>query len=266
VSALTPPLKWHGGKHYIASRIVALMQPHIHYVEPFFGGGAVMLAKNPEGVSEVANDLNGRLIGFWRVLQETDSFSQFIRKTQAIPFSEQEWEDSRQPREDKIEDAVSFFVFCRQSLAGRMAGFASVSRSRTRRGMNEQASAWWTAVDGLEAVYIRMRRVLILNHDAIKVIQENDGPGTCHYLDPPYPHSSRSSTGEYGNLEMTDPQHAALLETAKQCRGQVIISSYDSPVYNETLKGWNRHAFELPNNAASGSSKRRMVEVCWTNR
>ena len=63
---LTQPLKWFGGKHYLAPKIIALMPPHLHYVEPFFGGGAVLLARNPEdqrlwlpghkGVSEVVNE------------------------------------------------------------------------------------------------------------------------------------------------------------------------------------------------------------------
>lgn len=42
----TSPLKWHGGKHYLAARIVALMPPHTHYVEPFAGGLSVLLAGN----------------------------------------------------------------------------------------------------------------------------------------------------------------------------------------------------------------------------
>lgn len=45
---INPPLKWHGGKQYLARRIIALFPPHIHYVEPFFGGGAVMMEKDPE--------------------------------------------------------------------------------------------------------------------------------------------------------------------------------------------------------------------------
>lgn len=32
---ITQPIKFHGGKHYLASKIVALMPPHIHYVEPY---------------------------------------------------------------------------------------------------------------------------------------------------------------------------------------------------------------------------------------
>ena len=53
---LTPPLKWHGGKNYLAKKIVELMPPRckkpnapeaddpgwLHYVEPHFGGGAVL--------------------------------------------------------------------------------------------------------------------------------------------------------------------------------------------------------------------------------
>jgi hypothetical protein len=37
MSTLSPPLKWHGGKHYLARRIIDLMPPHIHYVEPYGG-------------------------------------------------------------------------------------------------------------------------------------------------------------------------------------------------------------------------------------
>ena len=40
---LTPPLKYHGGKTNLARRIVELMPPHLHYVEPFAGGLAVLL-------------------------------------------------------------------------------------------------------------------------------------------------------------------------------------------------------------------------------
>src|SRR6476660_6923423 len=89
---LTPPLKYHGGKSYIAPKIVALMPPHLHYVEPFAGGLSVLLAKNPEGVSEVVNDLDGDLTNFWRVLQDREAFEEFRRRVEAVPFSEAEYE------------------------------------------------------------------------------------------------------------------------------------------------------------------------------
>jgi DNA adenine methylase len=85
------PLKTHGGKHYVARCIVALMPPHLHYVKPFAGGLSVLLARDPgdprlwmedssdkRGVSEVVNDLDARLIGFWRVLQDEQLFARFV--------------------------------------------------------------------------------------------------------------------------------------------------------------------------------------------
>jgi len=85
------PLKWHGGKHYLAARIVVPMPPHLHYVKPFASGLAVLLAKNPDGVSEVVNDLDGDLLNFWTVLADEAMFSQFHRRIEATPFSEAHW-------------------------------------------------------------------------------------------------------------------------------------------------------------------------------
>src|SRR5262245_54721937 len=88
------PLKWHGGKRYLARRIVAMMPPHTHYVEAYAGGLAVLLAKDPNGVSEVVNDKHKALTNFWRVLQDEQDFEAFVRIVQAVPFSEAEWEDA----------------------------------------------------------------------------------------------------------------------------------------------------------------------------
>src|SRR5262249_39556009 len=86
------PLKWHGGKAYLAKKIVALMPPHLHYVEPYAGGLSVLLARDPEGTSEVVNDLDGRLVNFWRVLQDPETFERFRRRAEAVPLSRSEWE------------------------------------------------------------------------------------------------------------------------------------------------------------------------------
>src|SRR5262245_37884470 len=123
------PLKWHGGKHYLAPRIIAMMPGHTHYVEPYAGGLAVMMAKDPIDVSEVANDINGRLTNFWQVLQGEESFARFVRTASAIPFSEWEWEEAEGHTDDPdpVVRAIAFFVRCRQSLAGRMDSFALLS-------------------------------------------------------------------------------------------------------------------------------------------
>lgn len=277
VGVLTPPLKWHvdGGKHYLAARIVALMPPHRHYVEPFAGGLAVLLAKDPEGVSEVVNDVDAELTNFWAVLRDEQLFIQFRRQVEAVPFSESEY--AAATGEDfgglhpncghcRTRRAVMFFVRCRQSLAGRMEGFAPLSRTRTRRGMNEQASAWIGAVEGLPAVHARLRRVVVLCRDALEVIHQQDGPDTLFYLDPPYLAETRTAPRVYRH-ELTECEHENILRTLRFVRGRFVLSGYPHPLYDAAARenGWHAVDLDVPNNAAGGTAKRRMTERLWLN-
>jgi DNA adenine methylase len=164
-----------------------------------------------------------------------------------------------------VQRAFWFFILCRQSLAGRRDSFAPLSRTRTRRGMNEQASAWQSAVEGLPAVHARLWRVAILNRPAVEVIRQQDGPDTLYYLDPPYVHETRAAPNVYGAFEMTEADHRELLDVLRQCRGKVLLSGYPSTLYDTALAGWSRHTFDLPNNAAGGKAKGRETEVLWCN-
>lgn len=254
----------------MAKRIVSIMPPHVHYVEPYFGGGSVLLAKNPEGVSEVVNDLDGELTNFWKVLQREELFVPFLRKIYAVPFSELEFLEA-QPcpfwAHDPVASAINFFVKCRLSLAGRMKDFATLSRRRVRRGMNEQASAWISSIDGLPEVHSRLRRVVILAaRPALTVISQQDGADTLFYLDPPYPHDTRATVGEYRH-EMSDEDHRELLDVLKNIKGKFLLSSYPNPLYEKfrELHGWCMTLFDMPNNAAGGKEKRRMQEAVYTN-
>lgn len=273
---LTQPLKWHGGKHYLASRIVALCPPHLHYVEPHFGGGSVLLAKGPEGVSEVANDLNGPLTNFWRCLASPESFEEFRRRVEATPFCEAVWRQAAEKMERPctapdmicLGCAWAFFVHCRQSLAGRMKGFTGITKTRVRRGMNNEVSAWLTAVEGLPAVHARLKRVLILNRDALEVIRGQDGPDTLFYCDPPYLHETRATTGEYGQYEMTEEDHRELWRTLARCEGKWLLSGYPSPLYEQmaaTYGDVRRVDIDCPNAASGAKQKRRMTESLWMN-
>jgi DNA adenine methylase len=188
---------------------------------------------------------------------------------EATPFSQVEWQRAKGHRKDSdpAMRAASFFVYCRQSLSGRMKSFAPITRNRTRRRMNEQASAWIGAVDGLNLVHARLRRVVILNERAVDVIRSQDGPNTLFYLDPPYVHDTRMTTGEYGDQEMTLQEHEELVDTLQGCAGKVMVSMYHHPLYDGLVQKqkWRLEEFNLPNNASSGGYKRRMIECVFMN-
>lgn len=270
------PLKYPGGKSYLATKIVKLFPPHLHRVEPYFGGGSVTLASDPEGVSEVVNDVNGDLMNFWEVLQGEENFSRFVRLCQATPFSEGQWQGEGHFMEHfshlqyPVEHAHSFFIRARQSLAGRMDSFTGITRTRVRRGMNAEVSAWLTAVEGLPAVHARLKRALILNRPALEVIRSEDTKDTLFYIDPPYMHETRKSTTEYGPNEMSEWDHQQLLETLAETavfKGKFLLSGYRSKLYDEFADfcGWHRTDFDIANHAAGGDTKQRMIESVWSN-
>jgi DNA adenine methylase len=265
-SGLAAPIKWHGGKQPLASRIVAMMPAHTTYVEPYAGGLAVLLAKLPDGVCEIVNDLDGNLTNFWTALREPALFKRLLRLAQATPFSEPAWREcgGQLADPDPARRAWAFLVYCRQSMGARMKDFAELSVTRTRRGMCEQSAAWLSAVDGLADVHARLKRVAILNRDALAVIEKYDSPDTLFYLDPPYLPEARATPDVYAH-EMTFEEHKRLLELLASCRGKVILSGYASELYERQLRTWQRIDIERANSAAGGDVKRRMIERLWLN-
>ena len=264
---ITNPLKFHGGKHYLAKRIVQRMPPHTHYVEPFFGSGAVMFQKDPSGVSEVANDILSTLTTLWKVLQDEELFERFARLCDATPFSEQQWgkSEKRLRDEDLVVRVHAFFVLNRQSRQRLMYDFATLSRNRVRRNMNEQASSWLTAIDGLPQIHERLKRVVILNRDALDVLQQQGGDNTLFYLDPPYVSSTRVATSAYQH-EMSDQDHHRLVEVILMCKGKVMLSGYPNAIYRRLESaGWDTFDFHVTKASSSQKSKPKAIERIWAN-
>lgn len=262
---MNSPIKYHGGKHYLAKRIIALMPPHTRYLEAYCGGMSVLLNKPFEGISEYANDLNGELMNFWRVLKSTPD--RMLRALWGTPLSQSEFiEATNAKHSGNVERATAFFIRMRMSRQGIGKDYCTPT-SRPRRGMNENVSAWQTAVDGLPEIHERLRRVEVWNVPATEAVRKLDCEDLLVYADPPYLHETRRSTGEYGGFEMAKSDHIVLLETLSQMKGKFLLSGYASDLYAgyERKYFWNRHDFDLPNNASSAKSKERKTEIVWSN-
>lgn len=264
------PLKWHGGKYYLANKIIEAFPKHTHYVEPYFGGGSVFFAKPMrliDGHSEIINDIHSELTNFWTVLRDDDMFEKFGRLVDATPFSKVVWSDAMQAKiTDPIERAWAFFVRYRQSRQGLGDDFATMSRSRTRRGMNEQVSSWLSAIEGLPEVHARLKRVVIFNENAVELIEREDSMDTFYYLDPPYLHATRIAKNSYEH-EMTFEQHEELLTAIGRLRGKFLLSGYPSSLYDgfATKHGWSRIDIEIDNKASSLKVKPIKTECLWRN-
>jgi DNA adenine methylase len=283
---LKPPLKWHGGKYYVAPRVLELMPRHLNYVEGCFGGGQVFFARDPadprywwdgpdkdgrpcRGVSEVINDLDGDLMNFYAVLKDPGLFDRLRHRLELTLVSEAEWEAAGEllsgTAGDPVARAAALFVRVRQSRQALRKDFTTPTVNRLRGGRQESVNSWWGAVEGLVDVHRRLRDVLVLCRLVTEVIHTFDAPWTLFYLDPPYYHPTRTARKAYGRFEMTETDHRDLLATLKTVKGKVILSGYGNDLYDREVSDWNRHEVEQPNHAGGGKKKRRMTEVLWCN-
>lgn len=260
---LRPPVKWHGGKHYLARQIVSLFPEHHTYVEPFGGAASVLLNKPPSPV-EIYNDLDERITRLFRVLR--DQGPEFRRRLTLTPYSEREFLDAEDPAEDEIEQARRDFVRWRLSLGGRGVSF-SFTLHRVRRQMADVVSGYLSMIDEyLPLIVERLRPVQILSRPAVDVIQRWDSEKTLIYCDPPYLPSTRqaNSRAVYGQ-EMSEDLHREVAECLNSCVGKVVLSGYPSDLYDELFADWWRIDYDIANHAAGGKKKEREQECLWLN-
>lgn len=233
-----PPLRYHGGKWKLASWIVRHFPPHRVYLEPF-GGGASVLLNKPRAELETYNDLDGQVVNFFRVLRERPA--ELVRMLELTPWSRAEYELSYEPSEDALEAARRFFVRSSQSIGGPTTQWRNGWRYQVKRGTWHNAASLWCELDHLYQVAERLRGVQIEQRDAFDLIPRYDMPEVLIYLDPPYPHETRSKwKGAAYNHELSDDEHARLAEMARASQANVVISSYPSEMYTDLYQahGW----------------------------
>ena len=63
------PFPWFGGKSIIAPQVWEALGNVAHYIEPFFGSGAVLLQRPHSAKFETVNDDDGLLANFWRAVR-----------------------------------------------------------------------------------------------------------------------------------------------------------------------------------------------------
>lgn len=258
---MRPALRYHGGKWRIAPWILGFFPEHQIYVEAF-GGAASVLLRKPRAYAEVYNDLDGEIVNFLRVLRDRgDELRHYLSLT---PFARAEFIEAYNPSDDPLVQAgrtvmKSFMGFGSDSIR-RNSGF----RSNSKRAGTTPAHDWVNYAEHLPELTERLRGVIIEQRQALDVIQNHDTLETLFYIDPPYLHSLRPAMSNYRQPayrhEMTDAEHQELAKVLGSIQGKVLISGYQSNLYETLYAGWHREEYAT---FADGAKKR--TEVLWMN-
>jgi len=242
MDAIAEPLKWHGGKRYLAKRIIELMPPHVHYVEPYFGSGAVFFTKKPSP-HEVINDTNSALINFFRVLR--DRTEDLCWALETTPWSREEYEISNIQTGDPLEDARRFVVRVWQAHASNLANKTGWKNRGVRQRARGMSVRWQRVPAELAELAWRLADAEIENRPAIEVMKRFAAKDCLIYADPPYLLSTR--TQKMYSHEMTEEEHIEMLEVLAAHPGPVVLSGYESKLYSEHLRdGWDEIRIKPP--------------------
>jgi len=260
-----PLMRYHGGKWKLADWIISYFPEHRIYVEPYGGGGSVLLKKN-RSYAEIYNDLDSEVVNVFRVAR--DKSEQLENALYLTPFSRDEFIQAYQPSEDDVEQA-------RRTVIRSFMGFGSSAvtksrhtttkfsspntgfRSNSNRSGTTPAHDWANYAECFHHLIDRLRGIVIENRDAMEVMSAHDSEETLHYVDPPYVFSTRDAGSDY-KYELDNSQHVELLEFLKTLKGFVILSGYKNEIYEKMLPDW---LYAERAHRADGAAKR--TECLW---
>ena len=258
---MTSVIKYPGSKWNIAPRLVELIPEHHSYVEPFFGSGAVLFNK-PVSDIETVNDLDSDVVNLFRCIQKDSE--RLARLVMTTPFSREEYERQFEGCTSTLyasnfQRAAGFLIKCWQGHGFRTNGY-KVGWKNDVVG-REKAYAlwnWYRLPDWIIDITERLRKVQIENRPALEVIERFNYSQVFMYLDPPYMLGTRS--GKQYMHEMTDAEHEELLQMILQSRAKIMISGYETDMYNDYLSGWEKRQF-----SSCAEHGKPRIETVWMN-
>ncbi|MEU8319628.1 DNA adenine methylase [Nonomuraea sp. NPDC048881] len=235
---------------------------HSHYIEPFCGSLAVLLAKQPAKL-ETVNDLDRDLMTFWKVLR--DRPAELVRLCALTPHSRAEHDAAYGDLSglDDLERARRVWVRLTQGRTGtlRKTGWRFDAADTARISLPARLNGY---LERMHGVAERLARVSLEYRDALEVIEAYGRfRGSLLYVDPPYPGSTRERNYRH---EMTGTDaHRTLAEALHRCRSTVVVSGYACELYDtELYAGW--HRYTLAASTSQGRTWENRTEVLWSNR
>ena len=288
-----PFIPWIGSKEKLIPYIwqVFPSNPKL-YLEPFGGGGALLLGIQPKiSRMDIYNDFNCDLVNLFlcarectvQLVQELkflplhsraefDLLKEFMKHKELLQqrivdernavmecFSGEEREELLQILRGRsnlfdVQRAVAYYKVCRGSFSGTTSSFGVRPNNLTNfLYLFDDASK-------------RLQDVIIENKDCLDIIRERDGPDSLIYCDPPY------FEAECYEVAFPKENHQRLHDTLLNCQGYVMVSYNYCPYICELYQEFYIFRVVRPNSMSqtAGSEYEEVIitnydprKACW---
>ena len=234
-----------GSKFLLRKMIVPMIPPHQKYVEPFAGGAAIFFSKD-KAVKSVLNDLDKETAGALKLLQHAPT---------AL---------DQYPKSDTLAGHMRIFNTPPAGTAQKIArqvvktcsGFSGTPVENSKRIYKSPSIQ--TKVKHIEDYKEKLKGVKITSQDYAKVIQQNDGPNTFFFIDPPYENTAKSA----GYAEDKGFDFERLANVLSHIKGKFLMTMNASPRIRQLFSRFNQKPFTALSNLAlkETSGKRKAYE------
>lgn len=285
---LRAPFPWFGGKRRAASRVWAALGNVDHYVEPFAGSAAVLLARPHVGRCETINDADGMVSNFWRAVRsQPDAVAAHADWPVCEPdlHARHLWLIGQ--RESLTERLVADPEWCDARVAGWWCwgacawigdGWCDAKPSRKlphlgdegrgvhapRRGaaFSDDAVAFTSPAEWFRALSERLRAVRVASGDWRRVVASEttlypagrgDAKYRCGvYLDPPYLDGRMDYAAGGAGTSLSADVRAWALEHGTDKRLRIVLSGYAGEHDALEAKGWRVEAWKTKGGYGAG--------------
>lgn len=260
--AAKPLLKWAGGKAQIVPELLDRIPTKFgKYIEPFFGGGALFFALEPD--SGVIADINPELINLYTTIRDdAKSVIDHLHghkneKEYFLRVRAQDW--TSLPAAEAAARTIYLNRTCFNGLyrVNRSGKFnVPFAGYKNPRILDE---------DNIFAVSRALQETDIVLGDYKEVLARYAEPGDIVFLDPPYlPISEYSDFKRYTKEQFYEEDHVELAEEINRLHElgcHVILTNSNHPLVHELFKGFNIDILQTRRNISSRGDRRTGEDV-----
>lgn len=260
-----PVLKWAGGKKQMLNSIMPKVpEKYGRYIEPFFGGGALFFALNPE--QAIIADSNPELINMYcEVANHVDDVIGYLRQyknTKEDFYSVRELDWLKLPK----AEAAARMIYLNKTC------FNGLYRVNKKGQFNVPYGKYTTPnYCDEEALYAASRalgRATIVCEDYASILKDYAREGDFVFLDPPYlPISEYADFKRYTKEQFYEEDHVELAKEVERLQGlgcYVILTNSNHPLVHELYASYKIEVVPTKRYISCNGSRRKGEDVIVT--
>lgn len=260
-----PILKWAGGKtQMLGDLLPKVPKSYGRYIEPFFGGGAMFFALQPENA--IIADSNPELINMYRqVAENVDEVISCLKKyenTSEMFYAVREQDWMYLPKAEAAARTIFLNRTCFNGL------YRVNKQGKFNVPYGKYVNPKICDEDGLKAASKALKKAEILCGDYLLVLEHYAQAGDFVFLDPPYlPISEYADFKRYTKEQFYEEDHVELAKMIMrlQERGcHVVLTNSNHPLVHELYAPFTIDVIQTKRHISCNGSTRKGEDVIVT--